>query len=122
MLTIANWWRNKDDPDYQALEPWEKRANWYFKTPYTKSGWVVFPKPELLGTIFATLPEEIADHAYHRDPDMVKHVLRDLLPEVGKGEDNYRYVLPLIAQAFPDMFMPAMERDELTRSATGGRL
>lgn len=66
---IANWYRNRDDPTYQELDPMEKI---YFWNVITEEGGRLAPaKPFAPGYFFGGLPEIMLDAMYHEDPDRV---------------------------------------------------
>jgi hypothetical protein len=57
--TLALWSQNKDDPEYQRKEDWDRQYAWQIKVGNT---WFRLPKPFELGALFGTVPELIADY------------------------------------------------------------
>lgn len=82
---MANWWRNKDHPYYQALAPHERDRYLWIRIP-GKSGeedtdWVRIPKPHFLGATFQTTTERIMDHVYKTRPKAMEGLGRLLAQE-----------------------------------------
>jgi hypothetical protein len=63
-LTLALWWRNKDDKEIQALPDYDKYGFWHYRIGDTI--WRV-PRPFEPGYIFAAMPEATAQLAYDHD-------------------------------------------------------
>jgi hypothetical protein len=63
--SIALWSINKDDPEYQQKEDWDKNYAWQFKIG--PGEWFRLPKPFEFGAFFATLPEMIMDYMDNGD-------------------------------------------------------
>jgi N12 class adenine-specific DNA methylase len=72
--SLALWWLNHDDPDYQEEPDWVKDYFWLFPTPKDgdlyKRGIKFFtvPKPFLWGMVYGSAFERIAQYAYEKDP------------------------------------------------------
>lgn len=72
MPSVALWYLNKDDEEIQDLPKWRKNSFWNFRVGDTI--WSV-PKPFLLGTVFANVPERILDFIYDKNPESVSESL-----------------------------------------------
>jgi hypothetical protein len=80
--TLALWYKNKDDERYQELPDYEKNKNWhlFFPTWLPKSlQHFKIAKPFELGSIFATLPERIAQYIYDNNPEELDAALFDIV-------------------------------------------
>lgn len=58
--SLALWAENKDDPEYQRKEDWDRQYAWQIKV--APDTWFRLPKPFELGALFGTVPEIIADY------------------------------------------------------------
>jgi P-loop containing NTP hydrolase pore-1/C-terminal domain on Strawberry notch homologue/Large polyvalent protein associated domain 38/ddrB-like ParB superfamily domain len=58
--SLALWSQNKDDPEYQRKEDWDRQYAWQINMG--NGTWFRLPKPFELGALFGTVPEIIADY------------------------------------------------------------
>ena len=82
--TLLLWLKNKDEPWYQELSPWERWGYFHIKTP---NGVVIrLPKPFLWGVLFSSIPEAIVDHVYTQNDqtvrEMIEQSLRSIAPPI----------------------------------------
>lgn len=68
-LTLAMWWRYKDDDWYTELTARERFGFWHFQLG---DEIVRIPRAFEVGALFAALPEAMADGWYRQDPDRAK--------------------------------------------------
>lgn len=61
--TVALWYENKDDPEYQRKEDWDRQYAWQIKV--APGTWFRLPKPFELGALFGSIPEIMLE--YQRD-------------------------------------------------------
>lgn len=81
--TIAMWLKNKDDEEYQKMEPYEKMLFWNFKVG---GQWWKIPRIDGYSMIFAGLPEMALNGLSGRDDRAAKDaikVLEDSIPDIG---------------------------------------
>ena len=64
--TLALWQMNHDKDWYRDLPFEEKMRNWFMEV----NGVIYrYPKPEMLGTFFGSIPERVLDYVYDNDRD-----------------------------------------------------
>ena len=66
--TIAYWAMNKDKDWYRDLPYEDKMRNWYIQNPLS-GGIYKLPKPDLIGYMFASVPEAILNSVYTNDKE-----------------------------------------------------
>lgn len=73
MPTLALWWLNKDNENYQELSAFQKDN--FFNVPIPIDGdfekaefFIPIPKPFGMGSLFSALPERITEKAYRNNP------------------------------------------------------
>jgi len=77
---MANWWMNKDNPDWQRLSAREKMMFMYIST---ELGPIRIPYPAgPFGTLFAGVPILAADSAYRRDPETFKQMFGETFEQL----------------------------------------
>lgn len=59
LASLALWWLNHDNPEYQGLPDWDKDTYWHI---FTENNHYRIPKPFEVGTLYATIPERWADY------------------------------------------------------------
>lgn len=84
--TVALWLVNKDNPAYQDIPLEQRMRHWFI--PDGSGGFYKIPKPEMLGHLFASMPEEILNTIYKDDPYAVKDAARYVLGETTLGFSN----------------------------------
>lgn len=72
--SVALWYANKDNPDYQNLPEWRKNIFWNVPTGNPEMPFITIPKPFELGVLFGTGPEKILDSIVKEDPDAIKNL------------------------------------------------
>lgn len=69
--SLMLWWLQKDDEAYQQVPQWQKDLAWII-VDRDENGEVAhiwrFPKPPLLGALFGSIPEHMAEAIYREDP------------------------------------------------------
>ncbi len=70
VLSLASWWRNKDEEWYKDLPYSEKFRYWHIQI--NDALVVRIPRPFEWGAIFASMPEAFIDAAYNDDPEQIK--------------------------------------------------
>jgi hypothetical protein len=80
VASLALWNQHKDDTEFKEMPGWEKALFWHFKI-FRKDGshfWFRVPKPFEVGTLFASIPEGIANLAYRKDPAMLERAVTQM--------------------------------------------
>jgi len=95
--TLALWWRHKDEDWYKEAPAWLKNTCWLI--PIGGGKYIPIPRPFLLGTIFASIPEAIFDAAYRQNPESMKDI----------GSTMFGEYAPNMQDLLPDAVEPAME-------------
>ncbi|MBS0654552.1 MAG: hypothetical protein JSR46_02140 [Verrucomicrobia bacterium] len=74
--TLALYYANKDRKEFQELPQWERDAYWHFYVDLDNGETQHYrmPRPFELGSVFATVPERLAEYAYEKDPDSLKAI------------------------------------------------
>lgn len=69
LFSLALLALNRDNDEYEALEEWDKDANWHFWLPGGRGGTqhVRLPKPFEIGLLYGTVPERVARNLLGRD-------------------------------------------------------
>ena len=71
IFSLANYLRNRNDPDYWELDPRTRDLYWPVKLPTLRQDGAYFlliPKPFEIGTLFGSVPERIFAFIDSRDP------------------------------------------------------
>jgi len=80
LLSLANWYRNKDEEWYRAL-PWRER---FLYTNIRVGNEVLrIPRPPEWGNLFMVAPEALADAWYSEDPQAAKAAIGHILATTG---------------------------------------
>lgn len=90
---VANWWMNKDDPDWQKLPSWVKYGFLNFKIG---GEWVRIPTPFEWWYAYGAVPMSLLNAAYEKNPQEVTKAL---------GQAMQQMTPPLV----PTAAMPAIE-------------
>lgn len=72
--SVALWYANKDNPDYQNLPEWRKNIFWNIPTGDADMPFITIPKPFELGVLFGTAPEKILDSIVKDDPKAIENL------------------------------------------------
>lgn len=69
LFSLALLALNHDREDYEALEEWDRDANWHFWLPDGQGGTqhLRLPKPFEIGLLYGTVPERVARNLLGRD-------------------------------------------------------
>jgi hypothetical protein len=116
LATLALYATNRDEPEYEALEPWDKRTNWHIYWPeeLAKAAGVPrhwrIPRPFTLGQIFATVPELMARSALYDKRDSVRETFTEMLHMVRDTLTGSIYEI----QGITPLLELAMNRDSFT--------
>jgi Large polyvalent protein associated domain 38 len=78
---IANWAKNKDDPNYQDLPEWERVA-FYHPVKLDNGRWVRIPRPlGLINLAFSYGPQKLLEKMHDEDPDATEEFTRALVDQ-----------------------------------------
>lgn len=95
---IANWAKNKDDPDYQNLPDWEKVA-FYHPFKLDNGRWVRVPRPlGMLNIAFSYGPQKLLEHINGEDPEAAESFLAGLVQQSPAHYATSLDFLPTAAQ------------------------
>ncbi len=72
-LTIAIWWKHKDEEWYQRLNPTERHLFTYWEFGHEL---IRMPRPFEIGALFMAMPEAILNSWYRKDPEAVKEFVQ----------------------------------------------
>lgn len=76
---IANWAKNRDDPEYQDLPEWEK-VSFYHPAKLEGGRWVRIPRPlGLINLAFSYGPQKLIEGQAGQDPDAAEHFARSFV-------------------------------------------
>jgi hypothetical protein len=122
VLSVALWFLNKDDEEYDELPDHDKDAYWHINSGflgieegregYRRHGWMRIPKPWDLGVVFANVPEAILDftYSYYKNGDMTEEEWNEFSEQLGFHEDTTEQVAwGLFFQAVPIVVVPVVE-------------
>jgi hypothetical protein len=71
---IANWYKNKDDEEYQRLPDWERIA-FYHPAKLDNGRWVRIPRPlGMLNIAFSYGPQKLLERMAGEDPDAIEEL------------------------------------------------
>lgn len=73
---LYNWFRNKDEDWYQELPYFEK---YMYENIESGDNIVRIPKAHEWALIFQTIPVAMIDAAYHKDPEGVKELIKNII-------------------------------------------
>jgi hypothetical protein len=93
--SVALWFANHNDPDYQSLPQWRKDLFWNIRVNGT---YYPIAKPFELGLIFGTGAERFLDYFYDKDPRALEKFGDATLVQLFKG------IIPI-----PDVVKPWFE-------------
>jgi len=93
--SVALWFANHDDPDYQSLPQWRKDLFWNIRINGT---YYPVAKPFEMGLIFGTGAERFLDYFYDKDPKAIEKFKDATLVSLFKG------IIPI-----PDIVKPFFE-------------
>lgn len=78
---MANWYKNKDDPQYQALPEWERIA-FYHPVKLGAGRWVRIPRPlGLINLAWSYGPQKLLEKMAGEDPDAIEELGRALVQQ-----------------------------------------
>ena len=122
VMSVALWFINKDDEEYDELPEWEKDAYWHIPTGdwgidpdkkgYGRHGWMRVPKPWELGALFGNVPEAILDftYSYYKNGEMTEDEWNEFSEQLGfTGEFVEDTAWSLFFQVVPTVVIPAVE-------------
>lgn len=95
--TLALWYINKDDKEYQELPAWEKLTYWHIPLGKGK-GFAKIPTPFELFNVFGAAPVAALDWLNKKDPTIAKELFPD-------KDSAWRAVISVM----PTAIMPAVE-------------
>lgn len=85
-ITLALWWRYRDEEWYQELPPEERFMYWHIPVDWPEPTLVRIPRAFELGAIFAAMPEAMFESAAQQDPELMgrwaSHFLRVTAPNM----------------------------------------
>lgn len=81
--SLALWWMNHDDPNYQRRPMAEKLMFWHI--PKGDGNFWKIQKPHEIGWAFASLPEQFAQYLYEKDATRFGLAMKDVLGQVVSG-------------------------------------
>lgn len=96
LMTLILWMLNNDDERYQGLTTDEKARFWWLFIPGLDTP-IKIPRPYDVGTIFATIPETIANYVKDKDgPEAAKAIMFAVMQTLNIGD-------------YPGIFQPVIE-------------
>lgn len=85
-VTLALWYKYKDEDWYRSMDPRERLNNWHFPIDlFGKKQIIRIPRSLDIGTIGSSMPEALVDSWYQHDPESVKAwfgQVYDMTPDV----------------------------------------
>lgn len=136
-LSLALWWRYKDEEWYQDLDYRDRFLNWWFPTTVNGTEELIrIPRAFEIGLVFAALPEMLADLWYRQDPaaasEYFKTVFDVATPPVAPVLADVTYEQarnrqwpdrPIVPRSLEDNPLPEQFNEYTTRAAVHlGRL
>ena len=109
-LSVALWFINFDDDEYQQLPLHERQTYWHIPRGKGKNHpWLRIPKPFDLAHIFGNIPEAMLDwmYSYKKSGEMTQEEWDEFrIKVVGTFEEN---LWSAVGTVVPTAIMPAME-------------